>query len=70
MENPELFLCIFVSFTLNLSFIMSSFNKVHGGFLGISLTGACCNLGTGCNDSNMKNSYAENKLKIYLLNIR
>lgn len=36
-------------------------NKAHDGFLGNAVVGEWCNLGAGCNASNLKNDYTEIK---------
>ncbi|MEE2700489.1 MAG: GlmU family protein [Bacteroidota bacterium] len=41
-------------------------NKAHDGFLGNSLIGEWCNIGSGSNNSNLKNDYAEVKLWDYV----
>lgn len=46
---------------LNNVVIQGYTNKAHDGFLGNAVLGEWCNLGAGCNASNLKNDYTEVK---------
>lgn len=46
---------------LNNVVIQGYSNKAHDGFLGNAVIGEWCNLGAGCNASNLKNDYTEVK---------
>lgn len=50
---------------LNNVVIQSYSNKAHDGFLGNAVIGEWCNIGAGCNASNLKNDYSEIKLWNY-----
>jgi UDP-N-acetylglucosamine diphosphorylase/glucosamine-1-phosphate N-acetyltransferase len=45
------------------SILLGYSNKGHDGFLGHSVLGEWCNLGAGCNVSNLKNTY--DKVKVW-----
>lgn len=45
--------------------MMSCSNKAHDGFLGNAVIGQWCNIGAGCNASNLKNDYTEIKMWNY-----
>ncbi len=48
--------------------MMGYSNKAHDGFLGNAVIGEWCNLGAGCEASNLKNDYTEIKLWNYPAN--
>ena len=45
--------------------ILANANKQHDGYLGDAVIGEWCNLGAGCNSSNLKNDYTEIRLWNY-----
>lgn len=50
---------------LNNVVIQGYSNKAHDGFLGNAVIGEWCNIGAGCNASNLKNDYTETKQWCY-----